>query len=269
MANRQSPPHNPTQIPTHGPSHLPSAQRGFVGDKAPATPLPSSLPSGLATGELIASALDELACGVIIIDAQGRILHQNLAAHTVLTRGDCVAIDHGTITATHALDARQLTDALAKAAQGKRSMIALGALSRTTVAVVPLQREQASTNSAVAAGSTAAAQPSPQRFALMFSRAGVCESLMLSFFSRAHQLTASEENILGLMCAGHTAPEMAQRLKVAEATVRTHVRNICTKTHSSGIRDVVKRLAVLPPLMAAVMPSALPNTNLFTLSHQM
>jgi DNA-binding CsgD family transcriptional regulator len=248
----------------HGPGHLPSAQRGYVGGKSTASPRPSG---GLPAGDLIASALDELACGVIIIDAQGRILHQNLAAHTVLARGDCVAIDDGTITATHAPDVRQLADALAKAAQGKRSMIALGALSRTTVAVVPLHRQHALTGESASHSPTDKAEP--QRFALMFSRAGVCEALMLSFFSRAHQLTASEETILGLMCAGLTAPEMAVHLKVAEATVRTHVRNICTKTHSNGIREVVKRLAVLPPLMAAVMPSAPPVTNLFALSHQM
>lgn len=270
MSHTRTLPSNPTQ----GPGHLPSTQRGYVGDKSTTSPLPfGGIPSaGLPAGgplanELIASALDELACGVIIIDAEGRMLHQNLAAHTVLARGDCVAIDDGIITATHEPDARQLADALAKAAQGKRSMIALGALSRTTVAVVPLQRQHAPAGDSASPGPTA--RPEPQRYALMFSRAGVCESLMLSFFSRAHQLTASEENILGLMCAGLTAPEMAVQLKVAEATVRTHVRNICAKTHSSGIRDVVKRLAVLPPLMAAVMPSAMPAANSFALSHQM
>jgi DNA-binding CsgD family transcriptional regulator len=197
----------------------------------------------LPSEELIASALDELASGVIIIDADGRVLHSNRAARSVLARGDCVAVDYGMLSTAHEPDAHQLADALAKAAQGKRSMIALGALSRTTVAVVPLQRTGAGTG-----------LPSEARFALLFSRAGVCESLMLSFFSRAHQLTASEETILGLMCAGLTAPEMAVRLKVAEATVRTHVRNICSKTHSNGIREVVKRLAVLPPMMAAVIP---------------
>ncbi len=259
----------PPNAPVQSPIHLPSTQRGYVGDKSTVSSLPSGGgPAGsLPASDLIASALDELACGVIIIDAQGRILHQNLAAHTVLARGDCVAIDDGVISAAHEPDAHPLANALAKAAQGKRSMIALGALSRTTVAVVPLQRQHAPANDSASSGPTA--RPEPQRYALMFSRAGVCESLMLSFFSRAHQLTASEENILGLMCAGLTAPEMAVQLKVAEATVRTHVRNICTKTHSNGIREVVKRLAVLPPLMAAVMPSAIPAANLFALAHQM
>jgi DNA-binding CsgD family transcriptional regulator len=229
-----------TTHPTPQHSHLPSTQQGFAGERTS---------PGLARGpDWIASALDELACGVIIIDQRGLVLHQNLAAQTVLSRGDCVAIEHGAISAAHASDARQLSEALAKAATGKRSMIALGALSRTTVAVVPLQRQASAHHSA-------SAHHEP-RYALMFSRAGVCEALMLSFFSRAHSLTAAEENVLGLMCAGLTAPEMAQQLKVGEATIRTHVRNICAKTHSSGIREVVKRLAVLPPLMAAVMPGA-------------
>lgn len=203
----------------------------------------------LTTNTLLSHAMDELACGVIIIDARGKLLHKNLAADAVLSRGDSVAIQNGAITTAHATDARQLNEALAKATAGKRSMIALGALSRTTVAVVPLQRHEA--------GATLNTPHNELRFALMFSRSGVCETLMLSFFSRAHSLTAAEENILGLMCAGLTAPKMAQQLKIGEATVRTHVRNICAKTHSSGIREVIKRLAVLPPLMAAVMPSAL------------
>jgi DNA-binding CsgD family transcriptional regulator len=222
-------------------SHLPSLQRGYIGDK-PLGYLPSQPTENWAT-----SALDELACGMIIIDQQARVLHHNNAAHAVLARGDSVAIVDGCITTTHAPDQRQFHEALVKASAGKRSMIALGALSCTTVAIVPLRP---------AHHPNGYAHASEPRFAMMFSRAGVCETLMLSFFSRAHSLTACEETILGLMCAGLTAPEMALQLKVGEATVRTHVRNICAKTHCNGIREVVKRLAVLPPLMAAVMPSA-------------
>jgi hypothetical protein len=137
MLHRQPPPATRRSAPVHSPSHLTSAQRGYIGDKTPGSRLPSG---DLPSGDLMARALDELACGVIIIDAQSRVLHQNLAAHAVLARGDCMAIDDGVISVSHAPDEPQLKDALAKAAQGKRSMIALGALSRTTVAVVPLQR---------------------------------------------------------------------------------------------------------------------------------
>ena len=201
----------------------------------PVNALPSLHPN------MLAGALDELACGIIIVDRDARVLHTNIAAQAVMARGDCVGVQHHILVTSEPTDAHALQEALSKAAHGKRSMIALGPLARTTVAVVPLKT----------------APDEPPRFALLFSRSGVCESLVLSFFSRAHKLTATEERVLGLMCIGLTAPEMAQRLQVGEATTRTHVRNICAKTHSSGIREVVKRLAVLPPLMAAIMPSGL------------
>ena len=199
--------------------------------------------SGLSApaANMLSGVLDELAYGIIIVDQKAQVFHTNIAAQALLALADCICIQNDILVTTDPADAQNLQHALAKAAVGKRSMVALNPLARVTVTVVPLKT---------------AASEAP-RFALMFSRAGVCESLMLSFFSRAHKLTSSEEKILGLLCIGLTAPEMAQRLMVGEATVRTHVRNICTKTQSSGIREVVKRLAVLPPLMAAVMPGGM------------
>jgi DNA-binding CsgD family transcriptional regulator len=222
----------------------PSLQQGFIG----LTPVPLRPQGPLGPHrdpDALAGALDEIACGVIIVDANSKVLHSNLAAQATVHTGDCVDIVDGRLQTHHDKDSQSLNDALALAAQGKRSMITLGALSRTVVAVVPLTRQRTGNS------------PNTPRFALMFSRAGVCEALMLSFFARAYQLTPSEENILGLMCRGLTAPEMAGELRVGEATVRTHIRNICAKTHSGGIREVVKRLAVLPPLMAAVLPGSM------------
>jgi DNA-binding CsgD family transcriptional regulator len=42
------------------------------------------------------------------------------------------------------------------------------------------------------------------------------------------------------------------QLKVAVSTVRSHVRSLCAKTHSNGVRALVGRVAVLPPLGTAV-----------------
>jgi DNA-binding CsgD family transcriptional regulator len=210
---------------------LPNKAYGYSpSDAEQASPTTSSVDS-LAT-----SALDEIASGIIIIDLHARVLHSNLAANNLLARGDCVAVVAGTITAAHGCDVRQFSEALSKAAAGKRSMLTLGIRRSTSLIVLPLR------------GTTAGGQ----HLALMFSRAGACEALTLSFFSRAHCLTSSEEKVLGLMSGGLTAPEMAQELKVGQSTVRTHVRNICSKTQSNGIRDVVNRLAVLPPLMSAL-----------------
>jgi DNA-binding CsgD family transcriptional regulator len=83
---------------------------------------------------------------------------------------------------------------------------------------------------------------------LVLARPTVCESLMLCFFARNHGLTGAEEQVLGFLCQGYSAPETAAQLKVAVSTVRSHVRSLCAKTGSSGMRELVSRVAVLPPV---------------------
>jgi DNA-binding CsgD family transcriptional regulator len=234
-------PHNST--PHTSLSH----QQGYIGQRPP-------LALSQESGQLLSNALDEIACGVIIVDGQGHVQHYNLAGQMILQRGQLLKEDGRILQATEPADTSRLLEALAKALQGKRSMLTLGSAAQSTVAVVPLDRQD---RFAQASEPATPAQPAPSsRIALIFSRTGMCETLMMSFFARAYQLTRSEEQILSLICVGHTAPEMAKQLRVGEATVRTHIRSICQKTHSHGIREVVKRLALLPPLMAAVMPGA-------------
>jgi DNA-binding CsgD family transcriptional regulator len=153
----------------------------------------------------------------------------------VLARADCIAVDSGHITVTHMPDIRKFSQALTLAAAGQRSMVALGAHGHMTVAVIPLQP----------AGPQGKAI---EHFALLFSRASMCEALMLGAFARAHQLTPTEERVLGLISTGLTVPEMAKRLTLGPATIRTHVRNICAKTCCHGLREIVTRLAVMPAL---------------------
>jgi DNA-binding CsgD family transcriptional regulator len=238
----------------HSHPHSLSHQQGYIGQRPP-------LALSQESSQLLSSALDEIACGVIIVDAQARVQHCNLAGQVILQHGQLLKENAQRLQATETGDAERLTEALAKAKQGKRSMLTLGANAQSTAAVVPLDRQDRQERYAQAgipSGSPLAqATESPEsRIALIFSRSGMCETLMMSFFARAYQLTRSEEQILSLICVGHTAPEMAKQLSVGEATVRTHIRSICQKTHSHGIREVVKRLALLPPLMAAVMPAA-------------
>jgi DNA-binding CsgD family transcriptional regulator len=208
-----------------------------------------SLSSYISKKALLMHALDEIGWAVIIGESQGHVLHRNLAAIALLERCDGIAIIKGNFQVLDPEDQSEFEMALTQARAGKRSMVALSAPSRMTIAVVPLR-----TNPSVSGNACLG----KAHYTLMFSRAGVCEALMLSFYSRAHQLTASEKTILGLMCAGHSASDMVTQLKVAQATVGTHVRNISNKTRCKGIREIVKNLAVLPPLMATVMPSMFP-----------
>lgn len=190
-----------------------------------------------AAGSGLAMIMDELAHGVLVASAKGQLLHANQAARHELARRQVLSVHEGHLHTTDARQARVLLQALAKADNGLRSLIALRAgASRLSIAVVPLRSRQ---------------PQSPTCIALFLSRASVCDALMLCFFARSHGLTPAEEQVLTILCQGYSAPEIAQQLKVAVSTVRSHVRSLCTKTHSNGVRALVGQVAVLPPLGAA------------------
>jgi DNA-binding CsgD family transcriptional regulator len=182
----------------------------------------------------LAQLMDELAHGVLVVSLQGRLLHANQAARHALARRSVLLAEQRELRCACPEQGRRLQDALGRIAQGKRSLLTLGGPQgdSLTLAVIPL-REGAGR---------------PDRAALVFSRASVCESLMLGFFARSHGLTHTEELVLGILCHGFSAPEIAAQMKVAVSTVRSHVRSLCAKTRSSGVRELVNRVAVLPPV---------------------
>lgn len=195
-------------------------------------------------GSELALVMDELAHPVLVASVRGQLLHANQVARHELARRNGLAVHEGHLHTADARDARFLVQALDKAEAGRRSLIALRSAAsrgRLSVAVVPLRPEAA---------------PAPPRVALVFSRASVCESLMLCFFARSHGLTPTEEQVLTILCQGYSAPQVALQLKIAVSTVRSHVRSMCTKTHSHGVRALVGQVAVLPPLGALRLQDA-------------
>ncbi|MBI5277630.1 MAG: helix-turn-helix transcriptional regulator [Burkholderiales bacterium] len=186
---------------------------------------------GVAAG--LGLLLDELAHGVLILGPDARVLHANHAARQELARRHLPAVGHRLLEALRAQEGQALQDVLHRGMLGKRSLVtlALGEGPALPLAVVPLKAD------------------GPGRgVALVFSRAAVCDSLMLCFFARCHGLTPTEELVLGILCQGCSAPEVAARLEVAVSTVRSHVRSLCAKTRSSGVRELVKRVSLLPPV---------------------
>ena len=189
--------------------------------------------------------LDELAYGVAVSSGSGELLHANQAARHELGAERALWVHQGRLHAQTQPDLRALMDALARAACGKRSLVTLTARrgAPLVVAVVPVGR-----------GGHGA---QPAHVALLFARACVCESLMLCFFARSHSLTSAEENVLGILCQGLSAPQAARHLNVAVSTVRSHVRSLCAKTRTSGVRELVSRVAMLPPVAPALLGGAM------------
>lgn len=181
--------------------------------------------------------MDEFAHGVLLSTVKGQLLHANQAARYELARRKLLSVHEGHLQTADAAQARVLVQAFAKAETGRRSLIALRTGSRRlSIAVVPLRPERAHLAPPVA---------------LIFSRASVCDAVMLCFFARTHGLTPSEEQVLAILCQGFSAPEIAVQLNVAVSTIRSHVRSLCAKTHCNGVRALVGQVAVLPPIGAA------------------
>lgn len=198
-----------------------------------------------AAGHGLSLVLDELAYGVLLVSPKGQILHANQAARHELARRQLVVAQQGYVQAADAAQSRVLQQALAKAETGRRSLIALRASPTrkpVSIAVVPLR----------------AARPRhAPPVALIFSRASVSDAVMLCLFARTHGLTPSEQQVLAILCQGSSAPEVARQLDVAVSTVRSHVRSMCAKTNSNGVRALVGLVAVLPPIGAAVLQAPL------------
>lgn len=189
----------------------------------------------LETGpDVLSLLIDELGHGVIVVGERGQILHANRVARTELIRRRILEKAGGELRAIVPAEGRILQTALSGAAAGKRSLINVSSDGLTlNLAVVPLKPDGDAWEA---------------RIALFFARAEVCESGMFGFFARSYGLTQTEEQVLAILCRGLSTPEIAVQMKVAVSTIRSHVRSLCAKTGSSGVRELVNRVAVLPPV---------------------
>jgi len=190
------------------------------------------------SGPGLSLLMDEFAHGVLLASAKGQLLHANQAARHELARRRVLAVHEGQLHTTDTAQSKILVQALAKAETGRRSLIDLRSPTRQrfSIAVVPLRPERPLQAPSIA---------------LIFARASVCDAVMLCFFARTHGLTPAEEQVLGILCQGFSAPQIAVQLNVAVSTIRSHVRSMCAKTHSNGVRTLLGQVAVLPPIGAA------------------
>ncbi len=187
-----------------------------------------------ASADLLALLVDELAHGVMIVNTQGWILHANRAALGALQRGVGLATTHGGLKLKSVSDQKGLTQALEQAAAGKRSLTRFkGTGGCTGLAMVPLNRQSAGPC---------------DRIALLLSSEESCETTLFASFAQSHRLTRTEEQVLQLLCRCLSAPEIALQMRVAVSTIRSHVRSLCVKTSSHGVRQLIHLVSALPQL---------------------
>lgn len=190
----------------------------------------------------LALMLDEIDYGMLLLSDTGALLHANHAARAELDEQHPLQITGRELRTRLAQDQLALAEALQAAQRGLRRLVTLGDRDKAlTMAVVPL--------GALASGA-------PQATLLLLSKRSVCESLSVQWFARSHALTPAETRVLEGLCQGLEPREVAEQHGVGLATVRTQIGSIRAKTGTDSIRDLVRRVAVLPPMVSSLRRAA-------------
>ena len=180
-------------------------------------------------------ALEEIDYGLILVDPDGIVQHANHLARHELARAMFLRIEHGRVTSHGPHQGGEVARGIRLAARGRRQMLNLRHDKHTlAVACVPLFQPYEGESASVL---------------LMLARRTGSKNLALSFFAREHRLSPTEEAVLRALCDGLDVQEIAVAHGVCESTLRTQVRSLRDKTDSSSIRQLVQRVAALPPVV--------------------
>lgn len=201
---------------------------------------PERRTSGLAT-RLLTLMLDEIDYGVLLLAQDHRVVHANHAAQAELAGPYPLHLLGRELRADCPRDVVPLQDALRNASErGLRKLLTIGEPERRVgLSVVPL-------------GLPGELPEHEAAILVVLGRRQVCSGLAVQAFARAHALSAGEEQVLRCLCEGLRPTEIAERNGVKIATVRTQISSARAKTGADSIRDLVQRVALLPPLVSTL-----------------
>jgi DNA-binding CsgD family transcriptional regulator len=205
---------------------------------AASAPLAGASDNADPCAKLLMSLLDEIDYGLMLMAGNGRVRVANRPARAECAAGGALRLVGGHLDAAHAADQTALAAALAQARQGRRTMLRVGrAAQAVQLAVVPL---------------AASGDDDEPHALILIGKRQVCEALSVEFFARSHRLTTAEGNVLQALCNGLGPSVIAQQFGVAVSTIRTQVSSIRLKTEARSIRELVKQVTVLPPIVTAL-----------------
>lgn len=200
---------------------------------------------------LLTLVLNEISHGILLVTSSAQVRFANRVALASLDSSQALLVDNDNLSARDPVENSQVQVALKACASGKRSMVTLAPDTgqSITLAVVPLSCASDDGGSDVAA-------------MVALGRRQAFDPLALQFYVKTHELTYSESNILQYLCEGFRPAEICSKNKLADSTIRTHIRNIRHKTQARTIREMVSQVMMLPP-MASSLGNVLGGANRF------
>ncbi len=201
---------------------------------------------GAGLAQLLASVLDEVDYGLLLIAADGHVVHANHAARTELAETKSLQLVGRRLVGRSSADQHLLDDALAAARDGGRRKM----LSFKTDDV--LAEGRACDLSIVPLPAALSAHHAGHAVLIALPRRQIAETLSVDAYARELGLTRREQEVLSSLCEGLRVKEIAVRLEIGEETVRSHVKRLKAKTGCTGIVDIVNQLSRLPPMVGAL-----------------
>lgn len=208
------------------------------GHRSAATPSFAVGGEAFAHSTMLMRVLDEIDYGLLLVACDGTLRYANqLGLKEVLDNG-VLQLGQGRVQARSTNEQAALLAALADTRRGLRKLVpAMHEGTQVCVSVVPVGH----------------GEDGGEPLALIvFGKRQSGESLSVDFYARTHGLTGAELNVLKAMWAGLKPKEIARRQGVAISTVRSHICSIRVKTQTGSIRELLGRVAVLPPITPAV-----------------
>jgi DNA-binding CsgD family transcriptional regulator len=194
-------------------------------------------PAGLGSQHLL-RVFDEIDYGMLIIDAQGHILHANHLARHELANSRIIMSYGNSLLGSSAGFTSQIQQAMESSFRGQRRLLMLVEGERElSLAFTPLSHPLET--------------DAPSVLVLM-SRQSTCDNLAVRMFARTLSLSPSEESVLLALCRGLQIAEIAEQHGVAESTVRSQIKTLREKAGAPSIRRLLHRVNSLPPVVPAL-----------------
>ena len=206
---------------------------------------PARETSAATLANALMGILNNMDVALVLVSGDGALRYANRLGLHELTSGGALEFTHGLVRSRQASEQRGLQQAVGEAVRGRYRLMTLGHEGTSVpLSVIPIPAEED--------GETPLAL-------LTFGRQSARDMLTLDFYARNHRLTGAETQVLKGLCSGLRPKEIAQQRSVAISTIRSHIGSIRQKTQTASIRDLVNRVASLPPITPAVrgrLPSA-------------
>jgi DNA-binding CsgD family transcriptional regulator len=189
----------------------------------------------------LGSALDGLACGVLLVDEHLGLVHANRAAEAMLSEGDTLQAAKGLITLSAELSQVALQRAVRQSADDESALgqygigiPAAGEGESAVIHVFPLARRRPRPG------------VTPQAVAALFVvPAKGLVGAPIDALTLLYDLTPAEARIFELVCAGKSIDSIADLLGIAKSTVKTHLGHVFEKTACKRQADLLSLAAGL------------------------